>query len=90
MIVGFGIMGLTGDTADTTFNLRWGISMAGLLMTICSIWRLSWIVMNTYRCPNCKAVPMSRNYLFGSSYGYEDQVNPDPETCPNCGIRLKQ
>ena len=88
-IVGFCITALTGNSADSAFNLRWGIGMVGMLIVIAAIGRLVWIVKHTYQCPNCKKVPMSRNYILGTSFGYEDQVNLDPEACSNCGVRLK-
>lgn len=57
-----------------TLNLLFGSFIAAGV----SIIRITFVVRRLYRCPVCDGIPRNRG-----------SVLLDPETCPDCGARLK-
>jgi hypothetical protein len=78
-ILGFIAFGVGGKASNTSANpfVLVGI-FGGMLLMIYGLLT----VTNNMRCPLCNALPMTSGYRGR-------MLVADPDTCPNCGARLK-
>lgn len=81
---------LVGDLGSNDPLSTWIPGLVAFAAIMFAMFRIIRIAGNSYRCPSCGEVPMSWSGMLGpGSIGARKMVELNPDTCGNCGARLR-
>ena len=82
MLAGFLVLFFFSEGVRPEPTLRFWISFIAFISVVGAVAYVTFTWKRLYRCPECEA-PVQNSFLRGGD------VPLNPDSCPNCGVRLR-